>query len=253
MPSHIRTTLASTLLLVIFSAVFLLVQYKFPVSLTYPHQWGHPRPLVPDSVAQEFIRQLIKQADFEGRPPIAYLNVRSLSAETAAAGMESVRLYFRISRVLLEHQPMSAYLKMKDAEVRYKYGQESANMMRQLYADKVLSAADTAFMHQQILHSAGFRLEARYLPGCTIIPVDTLTRLTHGTAYGLSDAIKHVRSKYQTEIISWLSAPLFSLNQRYALISVTLNEGAGCGTGNTVGLLMERHQGQWRPRREMWQ
>ncbi|MFD2787981.1 hypothetical protein [Hymenobacter rubripertinctus] len=251
MPSNIRTTLASTLLLGIFSAVFLLVQYKFPVSLKRPHQWGDPRPFVPDSVAQELIRQLIEQADFDGPRSVAQLGSWTPRTGADAVDVEPAGLAFRISRVLLEHQPISAYLKMKDAEVRYKYGQESANMMRQLYAEKVLSAADTAFMHQQILHSAGFRLEARYLPGCTIIPVDTLTRLTHGVAYGLSDAMSHLYSKYQTEAISWLSAPLFSLDQQYALISVTLD--ARGDYENDVGLLLERHQGQWRPRREIWQ
>ncbi|MBT2559548.1 hypothetical protein J7E24_17330, partial [Hymenobacter sp. ISL-91] len=168
MPSNIRATLASALLLGLFSAVFLLVQYKFPVSLAYPHQWGHSRPVVPDSVAQKLIRQLIAQAD-SGGPP---------RPGAEATGKESVRLDFRISRVLLEHWPISTFLKMKDAEVRYQYGQESVSAMRQLYAEKMLSAADTAFMHQQLLHSTGFRLEEQYLPGCTVIPVDTLTRLS---------------------------------------------------------------------------
>ncbi|OWP62647.1 hypothetical protein CDA63_12790 [Hymenobacter amundsenii] len=119
MPLNIRTTLASTILLGLFGAVFLLVQYKFPVSLKYPHQWGYPRPFVPDSVAQELIRQLIEQADFDGPRSVAQLGGWAPRTGADAAGVKPAGLDFRISWVLLEHQPISAYLKMEDAEVRY--------------------------------------------------------------------------------------------------------------------------------------
>lgn len=244
MPSPSRFTLVALLLYGVFSATYLWVNYSLPVTRILPHQWGYPRPLVPDSVTQELVRQLIAQAD-SGGPP---------RAGTETAGTETVRLDFRISRVLLEHLPVGATIPVLcDAEVRYLYGQESASMIRQLYADKVLSAADTAVMHQQILHSTGFRLEARYLPGCTVIPVDTLKRLVRVAEHGLSGAVAHLRSQYRAEAVSCLSAPLFSLDQRYALISVTLNLGAFCGNGNTAGILLEQERGQWKPRWVLWE
>ncbi|WBA40462.1 hypothetical protein [Hymenobacter canadensis] len=223
---------AALLLGAVFCAVYLRVAYPPPPELEPERRWGAPRLLVSDRVLYGFVRELLAQAD--STPPSPYVKKKA---------------DYWVSRVLFEHAllPIS-YAHVDAADIRYPYGQESAWMMRQLHAERILSAADTVFMQRQIHYSTGFQLEPRFLPSCRIIPVDTLTRLARQHAIpeaGAGTALAYLKNKYQTDFISSLSAPLFSLDGRYALTTITLSIGIFCGVGNTTALVMEKKNGRW--------
>lgn len=223
---------AALLLAAVFSAVHLRLAYPPAPKRVVVRQWASMRPLIPDSVLYDFVRQLLAQADAE--PPGPF------SKHPAP---------FWISRVLFEHAPiMLNMLHAKDTDFRYRYGEESAPILEQLYAERILSAADTAFMRQQVARSTDFRLESRFLPACKIIPVELLRR--HMKRPGIPDAdfftaMDHLKRAYQTQHVSFLSAPLFSRNGRYAVTTVTLDVGTFCGVGNTSVLVMEKKRGRW--------
>jgi hypothetical protein len=231
-PATRRFLSAALLLLVVFSAVHLRMAYPPTSKPIMVRQWGGMRPLVADSVLYDFVRQIIAQSDPE--PP------RPFSKHKAD---------FWISRVLFEHAPIMLTVPHEgDTAFRYLYGEESAPMLARLYAEHVLSVADTAFMRQQIARSADFRLEPRFLPACKIIPVELLRR--HMKRPGIPDAdfftvVDHLKCEYRTQHISFLSAPLFSRDGRYAVTTVTLDVGTFCGVGTTLVLVMEKVKGRW--------
>ncbi|MET4108729.1 hypothetical protein [Hymenobacter sp. UYP22] len=225
---------AALLLATVFVAVYLRVAYPPDLKPVVVRQWATTRPLVPDSVLYDFVRQVVAQSDPE--PP------RPFSKHKAA---------FWISRVLFEHAPVMLNAPHGGGRFfQYRYGEESAPILEQLYAEQILSAADTAFMRQQIARSADFRLESRFLPDCKIIPVELLRR--HMKRPGMPDAdfftaMDHLKREYRTQHVSFLSAPLFSCDGRCAVTTVTLNLGTFCGVGNRLTLVMQRKQGQWLP------
>lgn len=224
---------AALLLAVVFSAVYLRLAYPPPLKPLVVRHWASMRPLVPDRVLYDFVQQVLAQSG--SKPP------RPFSRTNAD---------FWISRVLFEHAPITLNVPhIKDTDFRHRYGEESAPILEQLYAEHVLSAADTAFMRQQIARSADFRLEPRFLPGCKIIPVELLRR--HMKRPGIPNAdfftaMDHLKREYRTQHVSFLSAPLFSRDGRWAVTTVTLDIGTFCGVGNRLVLVMEKKKGQWR-------
>lgn len=234
MQSDTRQFLSAALLLAaVFSAVHVRVAFPPVPKPVMAREWAAKRPLVPDSVLYDFVRQVVAQSDHE--PP------RPFSKHKAD---------FWISRVLFEHAPINLNAPyVKDADFRYRYGEESAPILEQLYAERILSAADTTFMRQQIERSADFRLDPRFLPGYKIIPVELLRR--HMKRLGSPDAdfftaMDHLKHEYRTQHISFLSAPLFSRDGRCAVTTITLDVGTFCGVGNRLVLVMKKKKGQWR-------
>jgi hypothetical protein len=233
-PATRRFLSAALLLAAVFSSVHLRLAYPPPPKPVVVRHWASMRPLVPDSVLYDFVRQLLAQSDAE--PPGPF------SKHPAS---------FWISRVLFEHAPIMLNVpQVRDTDFRYRYGEESAPILEQLYAERILSAADTAFMRQQVARSTDFRLESRFLPACKIIPVELLRR--HMKRPGIPDAdfftvIDHLKRAYRTQHVSFLSAPLFSRDGRYAVTTVTLDIGTFCGAGNRLTLVMYKKQGHWFP------
>lgn len=223
---------AALLLGAVFSAVYLRVAYPPPPEIKPERQWGAPRMMLPDSVVYDFLGGLVTQADSVPPNPFTEKNAE-----------------YWFSRVLFEHAPLRIdYSRVSDTNIHYQYGRESAWILRHLYAERILSVADTVFMQQQIVQSTGFRLDPRFLPGCRIVPTDTLSRQARQRSVpeaGSNSALNYLRGKYQTRFISSLSAPLFSLNGRYAMTTITLSIGAFCGVGNTTLVVMEKKKGRW--------
>ncbi|MBO2010524.1 hypothetical protein [Hymenobacter negativus] len=110
--------------------------------------------------------------------------------------------------------------------------------LTKLYQAGVLTAADTSFILLQRQQSHDFRLEAARLPGCTLVPVDSLLAMRERYV----DFQRWTIQRYGHSIYG-VSLPFFSKNGQVAILQISYRCGFLCAEYFTV--VMRRHNDQW--------
>jgi|GEM_PF-6088622 len=197
-----------------------------------PKLWSARRLTAQDTLVHAFIRSLLAQAQTQPGP---------IADQT-----------FYLSKTLYDQLPGPIPRCANCANPDLSDGVLSHLVTR----DRLLTAADTLFMYQQMRSAFPLQLTQLLLPECRIVPVDTMWAIGRrlpatGNRPGYrryDEMVKQLRARYHTAYFCSFSLPLFSLDRKIAIVDISYYFGVD-ESGITFVFYKEKHQ--WKILRQL--